>query len=154
LRLDADLPQLPERRGNGAAKEKAGLRCRSAADKRRSRCVQHASRLGQQRAEVRAEAGREDDRVKAFGGRLLEVDALAGKACDARSLRYSPPATPNEVNRSCSMSIPAVRMDRVDGKNAPHLSQCPLAGFDAVGWLHSLRARWRLMGKPGAGRLG
>src|SRR5580700_7822420 len=94
FRLNADLPQLPERRRNDAAKEKAGLRCRSATDKRRSRCVQHASRLGPQRAEVWAEAGREDDRVKAFGGRLLEVDALAGKVCD-----IAPQLDPSVANR-------------------------------------------------------
>ena len=97
-RLDADLPQLSERRGNGAAEEKAGLRCRSAADERRSRCVQHASRVGQQRAKVRAEAGREDDRVKALGGRLLEVDALAGEACDVAA--KLDPSVANRIERA------------------------------------------------------
>jgi hypothetical protein len=81
-RLDADLPKLSDGGGNGAAEEKAGLRRHSAADERRSGCTQHGLRVGQQRAKVRAEAGRENDRVKALGGRPLENDALGGKACD------------------------------------------------------------------------
>src|SRR5271169_2239115 len=82
LRLDADLPQLSKGGGNRAAEKEAGLRRCFAADERRSRCVQHAVGLGQQRTKVRAEAGRENDRVKALGGRLLEVDALVAEACD------------------------------------------------------------------------
>src|SRR6202453_1680035 len=82
LCLDADLPQLSKGGGNCAAEKEAGLRRCFAANERRSRCIQHAVDLGQQRTKVRAEAGRENDRVKALGGRLLEVEALVAKACD------------------------------------------------------------------------
>src|ERR1700727_3149244 len=79
-RLDADLPKLPERRGNGAAEEKPRLRRPSAADERRSGRAQRGLRVRQWRAQGRAEAGRENDRVEALRRRLLEVDGLAGEA--------------------------------------------------------------------------
>ena len=72
----------PIAEGMAPQKNRPGSRCRLAADERRSRRVQDAFGVGQERAQVRAEAGRENDRVEAFGGRLFERDALAGEACD------------------------------------------------------------------------
>ena len=50
LRVDADLPQLPERGRRGPAEEEASFRRRLAADEWRSGCGQHAFHIGQQRA--------------------------------------------------------------------------------------------------------
>ena len=42
--------------------------------------VQHALRVGQQRAQVWAEAGRENDRIEALGWRVPEGDDLRGQS--------------------------------------------------------------------------
>ena len=61
--VDPDLPQLSERRRNGAAEEKSGLDRWRAADERRSGIAQNALGVGQEGPEVGTETGCEDDGV-------------------------------------------------------------------------------------------
>ena len=81
-RADADLPELSGRDCDGADEIEPGFGALPVTDERLPGPVQDATRVGQQRSQIRPKAGSEDDAVEPLFPSVRESDAVCSKGLD------------------------------------------------------------------------